>query len=341
MDHKKSAQIIKSFISLNPSNSVLKDFISLCQKMIVVYLYKKEKYPGYYQDVYGLDCKDLSFDILADSFAKNREGYYSEFTNYFFRIENYEKLCDEELLIHLRRLLFSKTNHRLYRLNKEFDPILAKIIRNIKNAVKESTSLEILLFHEQNCIVPTGYKPNENHYPIRPLELLEMEWFPVSVNTVGLKTILNEFAILMDDWDGYKKLAYLIDVAVILKSTLKDAHKQHSIDTEQKILFQDIRCLINSVLEEQRDTILDTYLKKGKVSTECLQNYSKVVFDILIDIYFYNNSNGESYYHYLQKYIPGLTEKDYLENHRTRIEYLTKSAKSKLNELITKEIFSL
>ena len=337
----KTAQVIKLFLTANPSYSSLKDFISLCQKMILVYLYRKEKYPGYYQDVYGLDCKDLSFDVLADSFCKNKEGYYFEFTNYFFKLENYEKLTGEELLIHLRRLLFSKTNHRLFRLNKEFDPILAKIIRNVKNTIKETPSVEIILFQEQNCLVPKGYTPYEDCNPIRPLELLEMEWFPVTFSTVGLKATLVDLALLLENWNGYKKLVYLIDVAVILKSTLKELSKNDSFDSENNLLFEDIKHLINTVIEEQRNTILQSYLRKGKVNAEITHCYSNAVSEILLDVYFYSNSNGDSYFHYLQKHIPELTEKDYLENHRTKIEYLTKSAKTKLNELVTKEIFSL
>ena len=72
--------------------------------------------------------------------------------------ESSEDLDEEEATQQLRILVFSKVNQGLFRLYRENDPILARLIRNIKLAVKADPSFKqlVLLGQVYSSRVPSA-----------------------------------------------------------------------------------------------------------------------------------------------------------------------------------------
>lgn len=166
---------IRSILNPSISRYELKQFLNLCHKIAFVYLRKKEQSGRNFTYQFGISLEDFALDCIAELFIENENGVYTKFTNYFSKIDNLSKLSNEDLLISLRRLIFSQVNHHIYRTNKIFDPILGKIIRNIKLALLNHSLLHLNTYINQLIIELKNYSYKEDFNPVMPLEILEIE----------------------------------------------------------------------------------------------------------------------------------------------------------------------
>jgi len=74
---------------------------------------------------------------------RNEEGEFIQFKKYFERSSTgLEKIEDAEIMVLLRRLIIKKTKQELSRIFKERDPEGAKIVRNIKVAIKSASDFD-------------------------------------------------------------------------------------------------------------------------------------------------------------------------------------------------------
>ncbi len=104
--------------------------------------------------VYDLTTSDLAYDCIADLFQEDGDGKYRQLQAYFAGL-SIATARDEEILIHLRRLVFSKVNQSIFRLYSEADPSLSKILRNIKLAIHSLKNFEEIERFGEPCIVPS------------------------------------------------------------------------------------------------------------------------------------------------------------------------------------------
>ncbi|MDZ7304829.1 MAG: hypothetical protein ONB44_22095 [candidate division KSB1 bacterium] len=90
------------------------------------------------------ELEDMAIDCVAGLFMRNDADEFVQLRRYFGPyLDSHVELNDVELLIMLRRLVIKKTKQELSRIFKERDPEGAKIIRNIRVAVKNAKDLGI------------------------------------------------------------------------------------------------------------------------------------------------------------------------------------------------------
>jgi hypothetical protein len=90
------------------------------------------------------ELEDMAIDCVAGLFMRNENNEFVQLRRYFGPyLDGNAELNDVELLIMLRRLVIKKTKQELSRIFKERDPEGAKIIRNIRVAVKNARDLGI------------------------------------------------------------------------------------------------------------------------------------------------------------------------------------------------------
>jgi len=121
----------------------LTEFVSLVQKISLSYLKYQEvigKHIRWERNKNMGELEDLALDCIAGLFMRNDEGEFVQFRKYFFHnTTDLVAVDDVEILVLLRRLVIKKTKQELSRIFKERDPEGAKIVRNIKVAIKSST----------------------------------------------------------------------------------------------------------------------------------------------------------------------------------------------------------
>ncbi|MCG8607077.1 hypothetical protein MJD09_19095, partial [bacterium] len=124
----------------------LVDFVTQVQRISLSYLKYQEvigKHIRWERTRSGGELEDLALDCVAGLFMRNENNEFVQFQKYFCQNSvPVEQLDEEEVEILLRRLVIKKTKQELSRIFKERDPEGAKIVRNIKVAIKSSDDFE-------------------------------------------------------------------------------------------------------------------------------------------------------------------------------------------------------
>jgi hypothetical protein len=145
MDSKKLSSLIPKIVGGDYSQGELVEFINFVQKISLSYLKYQEvigKHIRWERRRKSGELEDLAIDCVAGLFMRNDNNEFIQLRRYFGPyLDSTLSPNDVELLIMLRRLVIKKTKQELSRIFKERDPEGAKIIRNIRVAVKNATDL--------------------------------------------------------------------------------------------------------------------------------------------------------------------------------------------------------
>jgi len=145
MDTKNLSQIVSRICSCEYSEQELLSFVNLVQKISLSYLKYQEvigKHIRWERRQRSTELEDMAIDCVAGLFMRNENNEFVQLKRYFEpHLAKEPKPDNVELLILLRRLVIKKTKQELSRIFKERDPEGAKIIRNIRVAVKNADDL--------------------------------------------------------------------------------------------------------------------------------------------------------------------------------------------------------
>ena len=140
------AKLVLSICGGKYSQSDLIEFVNLVQKISLSYLKYQEvigKHIRWERNKSIGELEDLALDCVAGLFMRNEDGTFIQFNKYFLQNSlNVSLLEDAEIMVLLRRLVIKKTKQELSRIFKERDPEGAKIVRNIKVAIKSTADFE-------------------------------------------------------------------------------------------------------------------------------------------------------------------------------------------------------
>jgi hypothetical protein len=147
MDAKRLSYLVPRIVQGGYSQGELCEFINLVQKISLSYLKYQEvigKHIRWERRGKSGEIEDMAIDCVAGLFMRNENNEFVQLRRYFGPyLDTNTALNDVELLIMLRRLVIKKTKQELSRIFKERDPEGAKIIRNIRVAVKNAKDLGI------------------------------------------------------------------------------------------------------------------------------------------------------------------------------------------------------
>ncbi len=147
MDAKRLSYLVPRIVQGGYSQGELVEFINLVQKISLSYLKYQEvigKHIRWERRGKSGELEDMAIDCVAGLFMRNEANEFVQLRRYFGPyLDGRDELNDVELLIMLRRLVIKKTKQELSRIFKERDPEGAKIIRNIRVAVKNARDLGI------------------------------------------------------------------------------------------------------------------------------------------------------------------------------------------------------
>jgi hypothetical protein len=147
MDAKRLSYLVPRIVQGGYSQGELVEFINLVQKISLSYLKYQEvigKHIRWERRGKSGELEDMAIDCVAGLFMRNDANEFVQLRRYFGPyLDGRDELNDVELLIMLRRLVIKKTKQELSRIFKERDPEGAKIIRNIRVAVKNARDLGI------------------------------------------------------------------------------------------------------------------------------------------------------------------------------------------------------
>ncbi len=372
MQSKNLCKLIQQICGGNFNHSELLEFISVSQKIAVSYLK--------YQEITGknisLDKRgsqsnldDVAMDCIATLFMRDDNGHFLQLHKYFHDVLNSPvNFDDETILIKLRGLVIKKTKQELSRIFRERDPEGAKILRNVRVALKNAPDLssfremgrefvfskmlahsadyqpEIILIKNCSCVSTVRHLkteplevqyPNLRRYqPMIPDRILKQQFLIIYSSRDPVSAILRKMLMVVASYPEYQNYLGLDVIVNLIRSINKEMfHERFLSDAESespmdRLRLQEIDQAINEAIIYIEKKINQQYVDKNKIPSPKADIYLATIMDYISDLA--SGKNTDSNFSYLCRHLPGLTQREYRDDERSIFEYLMKLAKNKL-----------
>ena len=318
-------------MSDQPTRAATNELVDECYRLALAYLQKKARSGYLLPHLFGLTLEDLALDCFADLFQRDEKGGFKLLQQYFNSVE-WQGTSDKEVYIVLRRLIFSKVNEGLFRRYREADPTLAKIIRNIKDAVKADSSLQMTRYNGSAWLIVGKEESDMNNLPIAPVEVLEAHLIAYLCRSASSHELVSSFIDFIAEHPYYGNAYPVTGFAQAIRAAYVHVGETSSAveDPDQVLRPEEVEQAIQHATQKVQTVMHDSYVKKGKVCVSTFETYFRTVRDILTSQFVRDARPVGSYFDALQYYIPGLSRGSYSQEHRNILEYITKLSRSQL-----------
>lgn len=366
MDAKKLSNFLPLICGGGYTQSELAEFIDLVQKISLSYLKYQEvigKHIRWERRRKSSELEDLAIDCVAGLFMRNDAGDFVQLKRYFGpHLPPHGNADDVELLILLRRLVIKKTKQELSRIFKERDPEGAKIIRNIRVAVKSAKDLatfremgrEYIYLrngrHQRRTGAPRGLavrgadlSEGELNYlrkakPAMPEKFLKNCYLDLYAPKDHVSATIRKMLSIVHSDARYQNFLATDMVARLIRHTNLEVVRARLISDVEDLSpldylrLKEIDEAKEVVLQKIRQKLQQQYVSSGKVTVAKGEIYYRTLADVLDDIT--HSKKIESYFRQLRKYLPELTQRRYRQEERTIFEYLGKLTKKWYREML-------
>jgi hypothetical protein len=298
----------------------LNGLINLCVALATELLCRKST-SRKLSSLQGLNEKDLAYDAIADLFQRDAQGNFIQLDAYFSGFD-LQTISDEELLIALRRLVYSRVNQALFRMYHDIDPAFARILRNIKLAIETMKQFDEFDRFGEPSIAPALCDTLE-HLPALEPDEVKRHLLSVCFGNENIPQLLGKLAVFLKQQECNSRILPLISVASIFQSVyaIKNEPLLAPAAVEMEFAPNDIVETIKSVCRTVQADTRRKYLEKKNVGEDVFRTYFDIIERTLLARFVENN--GElSYFDLLKSRLPDLTPAEYKKLHRAKLEYL-------------------
>lgn len=283
---------------------------------------------------FEMSLEGTAFDCIGELFRRDEEGSFVELLDYFSGEREPHLLGENDARYHLRVLVFSKVRDAIFRLYRENDPVLGRILRNLKITFQKNR--KIVRFERLGLTYACAcnkQKLNE-HLPPFPLEELESELLSRSHSTHTTKDLLARFFEIVNGQDRFRRFVSITDIAVIFKRVMTNGQTNHEMlyQPDDNLLDMNLEEIVNRLLVLLKEQFFLGYVKSGKIESKLFNMYWLAISDMMKDVFLRNDGSAYSHPDYLMKYMPALSRDAYRTTHRIHFEYLVRVTKGRLKK---------
>ena len=278
--------------------------------------------------------EDIVYDALAELFQRDDGGKFPLLQSSFSDFRPDER-SDEEIVDHLRKLVFINVHKTIIRLYSETDPTLGKILRNLKLGIAKSDAFEESIRFGETMLVVKNGDPLFGRPCMGSDELQRAISNVVNVHDT-IPAILAKLHAFLTEQEQYQRAVPLFQVATTVKSVYVIGWETEQIavpTVEEEVDSQRIREMIAQTCLEQAVELRQSYVETRKISEETLHAYVQTLESILKEEYL-DAGPTRSYYDHFSEYAPTVTHAEYRAHHRTTLEYITKKTRIRLQSLL-------
>lgn len=326
------------------SHTQLTELVKTSRLIIQAYLINYRSKVLNLIDRNGITIADLAFDCIADAFSRNDESKFYIVRKFISSLnQNISETEPVHLYMAYRAFLIKVTEAQLSKLYSETDPIGAKILRNVKDVVRNSDKFKFLKEVRGQLLVVNENNTNDSRREY-PIEKLLAEFTP-NVGDVNTKSLLNHLYEILNGQKEYERAILSSDVVRVLKKyynadviSSQEINENSLASPLYKDGFEDYEVdqVKQKVEKYIKEKILLDYFVKGKLSKEESECIYLTIRDIICDWY-YGVETKDSVYSYLKARY-SIERDEYLKNYKTKIEYLVKLTRDEFAKYLLKEI---
>lgn len=323
------------------NHSQLTELVKVSRLIIQSYIYYYRFSALKLLDYHGITLSDLALDCIAEAFRRNQEDKYFLIKKFICSLkEDIKEINETNLFRAYKSFLIKIASIQLSRLYSQYDPIGAKIVRNIKDAINEAAlqkSEKFILKKELSgdILIVKECSSSEavNGFPI---ERLEAE-FSMDGKKLNVVNMIDQLYKVLSEQTEYRKSVLLGDVVSLFKKYY-GALYDNDFEINEDLLLSGIKTdgfeEVEIVLLKQKvenfikEKIFLDYLAKSKFNKEEAESVYLTITDIISDLCA-GVSTKEAIYDYFSCHYQ-ISKNDYIKNYKSRLGYLVKLA---LNEL--------
>jgi hypothetical protein len=306
----------------SPSNSSISALCRRCQALASAFLFSLLRKGSLRLSECGISPRDVAIDCIADLFAMDENGHLVQIERYFAGID-ISTSSTEELLGHLRRLVFSSVNRGLFRIYNEIDPVAGKILRNVKLALQAPALFKIVEHVGEPWIVPTAVETLE-HLPAYSDEELARDLSLATRGKVSTPELLASLSLILRSQNIRRRSVRLMSVVHAIRRLL--ATPQPPLDAlnaaEANLVQDDALAIIKRACEKVKEKKRDRYFLGKLIKADIFDTYFSIIESRMIAELLESDKEGKSYYASLRCLHPGLQRDEYNRIHKSIIEYL-------------------
>ncbi len=316
-------KLLQSILSGKQFEVELNSLVHLCHSLAIPYVAKRLNKDSILRGTLGLDVSDFAYDCIADLFAFSGSGQFPHFHAYFAAFP-LASLSDAEAVSHLRRLVFSHANQGIFRLYNQVDPTLGKIIRNVKLALQEFTSLELVEQFGEQRLAPSGC---DQLIQFRTLDAVELETGLGKYlhGTENIPFMLGKLALFLREQEYTSRVVSLTIVAIVFRSLYKRAADVDLNQDMEKVetVSDDLNGVIRKAVKSTMKRAQNTYARKKNMDVGLLEVYFRVIEKRFVLIH---SGDGVEVglRELLKEHFPDMSADEYKKKHRSRLEYLSR-----------------
>lgn len=163
------------------NHSQLTALVKISRLIIQSFIYNYRSSALKLLDYHGITLSDLANDCIAEAFRRNQEDKYFLIKKFICSLnDDIDKINETNLFRAYKSFLIKVASIQLSKLYSQYDPIGAKIIRNIKDAVNDAAlhKTEKFILKREPCGDILIVKDCDLHNSVRefPKEKLEAEF---------------------------------------------------------------------------------------------------------------------------------------------------------------------
>ena len=312
-----------------------KSLVQYCAFLALPLVRKKVRHGLLNLGMLAMTEEDIVYDALAELFRRDDAGKFPVLQSSFDVLRADER-SDDEIVDHLRKLVFINVHKTIIRLYSETDPTLGKILRNLKLGIAKSDAFEESIRFGETMLVVKHGDPFFGRPRMAWDELQQAISSIVSVHDT-IPAILAKLHGLLTEQEHYQRVVPLFQLATTVKSVYVIGWETEQVavpTVEEEIDSQRVREIIAQTCREQAVELRHSYVETQKISEETLHAYVQTIESILKEEYLDAGAATRSYYDHLAEYAPTVTYAEYRKHHRTTLEYLAKKARIRLQSLL-------
>lgn len=271
--------------------------------------------------LHGFTLTDLAYDCIADLFQQDNDGLYPQINAYFKGLP-FESLPEVELFSHFRRLVISKTGHRVFRILKEFDPALGKVLRNIKNAVHTLKNYNEIERFGETYLTPTFCDTLEHLRPPDRDDLMRLLHMTRG-KAQHVPDLLASLSLGLREQSEHSRLVPIMALGLAIRDLFApDPLCTTEPESDQQLMMRETEKIVRSSSMRIKKKMENQYVDKNKVDELTFSLYFEAIEKSILHRLLGAGAEKPSYYKLLRVSIQGLTMDEYRQHHKSQLEYL-------------------
>jgi hypothetical protein len=277
-------------------------------------------------------------DCIADLLQRDDEERLVQVAA-FFESVSYQNLREEELLVHVRRLVYGRVNQSLFRLYNELDPSLGKVLRNLKLAVQSIRTIDAIDRLGEQYIAPSHCETLEE-LPALDQGALEAKVREFFYESRQMPQLVAKLAGFLRRQSEHSRCVSVMSLAVAVRAIYAGDNEAPAPDQElqERLHAEDTARIISEACRKVSQESQQLYVVKKRIDPRVYAHYFQVIETNIHRRILGEDGEAGSYFEGLRSLMPELTQEEYREAHRARLEYLGRLSFDEAREQLKKHM---